>query len=53
MVKITAAPNLEIMSLIAAGTSYTNHDLETIISIFYILFYVSGFQRVGDLNKIS
>ena len=34
-------------SWIAAGTSYTNHDLEMIpIYIFYSMF---GFQRVGDL----
>ena len=34
-------------SWIAAGTSYTNHDIEMIpIYIFYSMF---GFQRVGDL----
>ena len=34
-------------SWIAAGTSYTNHDLEMIpIYIFYSMF---GFQRVGEL----
>ena len=34
-------------SWIAAGTSYTNHDLEMIpIYIFYSMF---GFQRIGDL----
>ncbi len=34
-------------SWIAAGTSYTNHDVEMIpIYIFYSMF---GFQRVGDL----
>ena len=34
-------------SWIAAGTSYTNHDLEMIpIYIFYSMF---GFQRVGDM----
>ena len=34
-------------SWIAAGTAYTNHDLEMIpIYIFYSMF---GFQRVGDL----
>ena len=34
-------------SWIAAGTSYTNHDIETIpIYIFYSMF---GFQRIGDL----
>ena len=34
-------------SWIAAGTSYTNHDLEMIpIYLFYSMF---GFQRIGDL----
>jgi len=34
-------------SWIAAGTSYTNHDIEMIpVYIFYSMF---GFQRVGDL----
>merc|ERR1711991_1216450 len=34
-------------SWIAAGTAYTNHDLEMIpIYVFYSMF---GFQRVGDL----
>jgi pyruvate dehydrogenase E1 component len=34
-------------SWIAAGTSYTNHDIETIpIYLFYSMF---GFQRIGDL----
>ncbi len=34
-------------SWIAAGTSYTNHDIEMIpIYIFYSMF---GFQRIGDL----
>ena len=34
-------------SWIAAGTSYTNHDIEMIpIYLFYSMF---GFQRVGDL----
>ena len=33
-------------SWIAAGTSYTNHDIEMIpIYLFYSMF---GFQRVGD-----
>tara|TARA_Y100000590_G_scaffold10936_1_gene13450 strand:- start:1010 stop:4093 length:3084 start_codon:yes stop_codon:yes gene_type:complete len=35
-----------ISSWIAAGTSYTNHDLEMIpIYLFYSMF---GFQRIGD-----
>ncbi len=34
-------------SWIAAGTSYTNHDLEMVpIYLFYSMF---GFQRIGDL----
>ncbi|MDC1032695.1 pyruvate dehydrogenase (acetyl-transferring), homodimeric type [Candidatus Pelagibacter sp.] len=34
-------------SWVAAGTSYTNHDIEMIpIYIFYSMF---GFQRIGDL----
>ena len=34
-------------SWIAAGTSYTNHDIEMIpIYLFYSMF---GFQRIGDL----
>jgi len=34
-------------SWIAAGTSYSNHDLFTIP--FYILYSMFGFQRIGDL----
>ena len=34
-------------SWIAAGTAYTNHDVEMIpIYLFYSMF---GFQRIGDL----
>ena len=36
-----------VSSWIAAGTSYTNHDIEMIpIYLFYSMF---GFQRIGDL----
>lgn len=34
-------------SWIAAGTSYSNHDIYTIP--FYILYSMFGFQRIGDL----
>ena len=34
-------------SWIAAGTSYSNHDIHTIP--FFILYSMFGFQRVGDL----
>jgi pyruvate dehydrogenase E1 component len=34
-------------SFIAAGTSYSNHDVPTIP--FYIYYSMFGFQRVGDL----
>jgi len=34
-------------SWIAAGTSYSNHDLHTIP--FFILYSMFGFQRIGDL----
>jgi pyruvate dehydrogenase E1 component len=34
-------------SWIAAGTSYSNHDLYTIP--FFILYSMFGFQRIGDL----
>jgi pyruvate dehydrogenase E1 component len=34
-------------SWIAAGTSYSNHDLHTVP--FYIFYSMFGFQRIGDL----
>ncbi len=37
-----------ISSWIAAGTSYTNHDLPMIP--FYIFYSMFGFQRIGDLT---
>jgi len=38
-------------SWIAAGTAYTNHDIEMIpIYIFYSMF---GFQRIGDLAWVA
>ncbi len=37
-----------LSSWIAAGTSYTNHDLPMIP--FYIFYSMFGFQRVGDLT---
>jgi pyruvate dehydrogenase E1 component len=36
-----------ISSWIAAATSYSNHDLQTVP--FYIFYSMFGFQRVGDL----
>jgi len=36
-----------ISSWIAAGSSYTNHDVQMIP--FYIYYSIFGFQRVGDL----